>query len=363
MMQFQVRKDDVTHGRLSAAAQGEPGDGEILVGIDRFAFSANNVTYGVAGHTLGYWHFFPVGEGDGDDWGVLPVWGFADVVASNSNEVSVGERLYGYFPPAGSLILRPKPMPAGRVLDTSEHRKELPVGYNLYSRVTEGFLPEGVSEDEFMLLNPLFVTAFSLADMLAANEHYGAKQVVLLSASSKTSVGLAYALNAIDGAPPVIGVTSDGNVSFTETSKGYDRVVTYETMDEIGSDTPTVIVDMSGNSRVLGALHGQLGDNMRKSIDVGLTHWEEPRARDGIIRERREFFFAPKYIQQRMKEWGPEVFDERLRASLGDMIAKTRPWLTMRALGGLEGLADIYRDVALGKMAPEEGLIVLVKAG
>ena len=47
-----------------------------------------------------YWGFFPTGD---DAWGHMPVWGFADVVASTVSGVEVGERFYGYFPIASHL--------------------------------------------------------------------------------------------------------------------------------------------------------------------------------------------------------------------------------------------------------------------
>ena len=34
-------------------------EGEIIVEIESFAFTSNNVTYGVAGEMMGYWKFFP----------------------------------------------------------------------------------------------------------------------------------------------------------------------------------------------------------------------------------------------------------------------------------------------------------------
>ena len=57
-------------------------DGQVDVAIRRFAFTANNVTYARLGGPIptlgfGYWDFFP---GDAD-WGCIPVWGLAEVVA------------------------------------------------------------------------------------------------------------------------------------------------------------------------------------------------------------------------------------------------------------------------------------------
>jgi hypothetical protein len=58
----------------------------LLVRVDRFAFTANNITYAVLGDQLKYWQLFPAPEG----YGNIPVWGFGEVVASRPDEIDVG---------------------------------------------------------------------------------------------------------------------------------------------------------------------------------------------------------------------------------------------------------------------------------
>ena len=55
MSQFQTLKSDLTHSRIADTDSASIHDGEIAVKIESFAFTANNVTYGVAGDTIGYW--------------------------------------------------------------------------------------------------------------------------------------------------------------------------------------------------------------------------------------------------------------------------------------------------------------------
>ena len=74
--------------------------GQILVKIDQFAFTSNNITYAAAADMVGYWKFFPAMGKDSEGNGVIPVWGFADVVESNVPGIPIGDRLFGYFPPA-----------------------------------------------------------------------------------------------------------------------------------------------------------------------------------------------------------------------------------------------------------------------
>ena len=49
----------------------------LLVRIDRFAFTANNITYAVLGDQLKYWQLFPAPDGFGN----VPAWGFGEVIA------------------------------------------------------------------------------------------------------------------------------------------------------------------------------------------------------------------------------------------------------------------------------------------
>src|ERR1700680_1738920 len=66
----------------------------LLVKVDRFAFTANNITYATLGDQLKYWQLFPAPEGFGN----IPVWGFGDVIASRHPGISEGESLFGSFP-------------------------------------------------------------------------------------------------------------------------------------------------------------------------------------------------------------------------------------------------------------------------
>src|SRR6201996_1243176 len=76
-------------------------DDALLVKVDRFAFTANNITYATLGDTLKYWELFPAPEG----FGIVPVWGFGEVIASRHPSIASGERLFGYFPMATHLVI------------------------------------------------------------------------------------------------------------------------------------------------------------------------------------------------------------------------------------------------------------------
>ena len=358
--QFQVKKDTFFSSRLvdmpETALQIK--EGEVLVKVDKFAYTSNNITYAVAGDMLGYWQFFPPTGADADGWGVIPVWGFADIVESKTEGIPVGERLFGYFPPATFLKMEPTHVSDKRFVDGIAHRSKLPQGYNLYRRVNAEPDYSAAMDKERMLLFPLHLTSFCLWDLLQDKAWYGAKQILVLSASSKTSIGLGYALQADTTTPPVVGITSQKNLETVQKLAIYDSMLTYDTLTQIDASVPTVIVDMSGNNSVLVELHTLLGDNMKFTINVGITHWTHARPKKGIIKERSEFFFAPGHIQKRLKEWGPAGFDQKIATFMRTAATKTKEWLTYRKVDGLQGLAKIHQDVCNGEIPADEGLIV-----
>lgn len=357
MSEFQVQRDRFTDSRiLESDARPEIADGEILTRIEHFAFTANNITYAVAGDILGYWQFFAPEGKDAQDWGLIPVWGFAEVVASNAPGIDPGERLFGYFPPAQWLKMQPGNIGVQRLVDASPHRAELPPVYNSYTRVHNESGYDPTNDALRMLLWPLYITAFFIRDQLEENDWYGAEQIVILSASSKTSIGLAYALSQADS-PATIGLTSARNQQFIGELGVYDQVYSYDALDNIDPDKPSVIVDMSGDTDLNARLQTHLGDNLKYTIRVGLTHWANADS-DSPNGARSEFFFAPARIQKRMQDWGPDGFAQKTGEFMAAAMHHAAGWLTIESLDGLHGLAAIYDDVCSGTVAPNRGLVV-----
>ncbi len=213
---------------LPALATLSPAAGEAVLTVDKFALTANNITYGVAGDIIGYWQFFPA-EGD---WGRIPVWGKGTVVAENDSGLNVGDAFYGYFPMASYLVVEPEHVTERGFTDGAAHRQALPGVYNQYALMTAGNGFDRQFDDHQMIYRPLFTTSFVIDDYLDDNDHFGASNIILSSASSKTAFGLAFLLRK-NRDVKVTGLTSAANKAFVESLNLYDQVVAYDALDSL----------------------------------------------------------------------------------------------------------------------------------
>jgi hypothetical protein len=345
--------------------------GSALLRIERFALTANNVTYAAFGDApgLGYWRFFPAPEG----WGRVPVWGFASVVASTHPEVSVGERVYGYFPMSTHVVLLPERADSLGFCDGAAHRQGLSPVYNRYLRVPPRPGQDPVARDALeagqMLLRPLFTTSFLIDDFLDEAAFFGARRVLMSSASSKTAYGTAFLLHrrgAAGGAPvELVGLTSSANRDFVSRLGCYARVLTYEQISGLDRSVPTVYVDLSGDAALRGRVHVHLGDALMYDCAVGGTHWEgvagpRPQGAPSLPGPKPVMFFAPARWRQRAADWGEAGFAQRLgeaRDAFGARLADDG-WMTVVEGRGAAEVMRIWRELVDGRGRPEQGNVL-----
>lgn len=347
-MFIEVRRDRLRATRVVESVPA-PDDGGALLRVDRFALTANNVTYAAFGAAMRYWDFFPASE---DGWGRVPVWGFADVEQSDVAGVAEGQRVYGYFPMGSHLVVTPNRVTANGFVDASPHRAELPPVYNQYQLVEPND-----RENESAILRPLFTTSFLIDDWLADDGFFGASQVVLASASSKTALGLAFLLSQRDDDIDVIGLTSATNAPFVEKVGYYDRAVTYDDITSL-ANVPTAFVDMAGGGTTLAAVHNHLADELRTSCLVGATHWEESAPTANLPGPAPTFFFAPDRIVKRRADWGGDGFGARVDTAWSSFLASVDGWLRIVERRGADELVRTWHDVLDGAVAPEIGYVV-----
>jgi hypothetical protein len=331
------------------------GPGQVLLRVSSFAFTANNITYAVAGDMLSYWNFFPAESG----WGRIPVWGFADVIRSKHPSVGEGERVFGYLPMSTHLVVEPGGATPTAFVDASPHRRALPVVYNQYTRTATDPAYDAEHEDQQMLFRPLFMTAFLLDDFIADNDLFGARAVVLSSASSKTAFGLGFLLHR--NRPEqceVIGLTSATNTSFVEGLGCYDRVITYDRITSLNADVPTVFVDMAGNGAVASAIHRHLRDNLKHSGIVGATHWDRGERASDLPGPPPVFFFAPTQLEKRMKEWGAGEYQRRYGEAWRDFLGFTESCIRVTHGNGAAAVERVYLETLEGRAKPDTGYVL-----
>lgn len=363
MKQLQTLKNDLSKTRIVQTKNSEIEAGEISVLIESFAFTSNNVTYGVAGNTIGYWQFFKTTEDANNEWGCMPVWGFAKIIKSNVDELIVGERLFGYFPPGDILNLKPIKVTNQGFVDGKEHRKDLPAVYNNYLRLSGDANYDNSIDNIRSLLFPLHITSFCICDALQDEAYFGADQIIIVSASSKTAIGLAQGLQETSNAPSIIGLTSKKNLGFVKNLGCYDEVITYDHLSNVNFNLKSVMVDMAGSRKILGTLHGSLADNMLKCLTVGMTHWDnEVTAEDAfgqaMLRERTEFFFAPAHIQKRVIDWGYEGYNQKTTDFMKARSNQSIDWMQVKKINGLKNFISTYEKFVSGDINPNEGIIV-----
>jgi hypothetical protein len=360
-LQILVRRDHLATTRLRQMEDADLADGQVQVRIDAFALTSNNITYAAFGDAMNYWQFFPSGE---EGWGMIPVWGFGEVVRSSHPEVAVGERLYGYYPMASRVLLTPQRVKAAGFSDGATHRAALHAVYNQYLRVAADPFYTRDSEDIQALLRPLFITSWLIDDFLADNEFFGASTLLLSSASSKTAYGTAFQLNQREGVE-VVGLTSSANKAFCESLGCYSRVIVYDELDKVVADCASVFVDFAGNAALRRAIHTRFG-NLKYSCSIGGTHVEQLGSAKDLPGPRPTLFFAPAQVSKRIGDWGGGEFNQRMVQAWRDFSTKVRdgasPWLVVEHSRGTDAALSAYAQVLAGRGDPRVGHVLSLQS-
>lgn len=351
---LQTRKNAPGETRLVRVRQELPAEGKILFAVDRFALTANNITYAAFGDAMSYWQFFPTGD---PAWGHMPVWGFADVVASDVEGIDEGERFYGYFPAASHVAMTPIRVSERGFYDGAPHREKLVSAYNHYTRcrADAAWTPEG--EDHQMLLQPLFITSFVLADFLADVRFFGAEQVVFSSASSKTAYGAAW---CVGGEPPAIALTSAGNLAFTGELGVYRQSLAYDDLEQMNPNRPTLYVDFAGDTALRGRIHRHFAGSLVYDCLVGAAQNNGLFEKVDLPGPKPKFFFAPEQIAKRNAEWGGAELTRRIHDAQSRFIAylTERRLLEIDVVAGLTAAQSVISVFAAGRTDPRRGHVV-----
>ncbi len=342
--------------------------GEVRLRVDRFALTANNITYAVFGDMLGYWDFFPT---DDADWGRVPAMGWATVIESRSDDIAVGGRYYGWFPMASHAVFTPTATRDGFRDDGAHRAAHAPVYRTYVSTEADPMYPsevEGVdgsiddAEDRHVLLRGLALTGFLAEEFFAdgggsGESYFGTSRVIVLSASSKTALG--FAERAARRDVEVVGITSAGNRAMVEATGFYDVVVSYDEVSTLATAGGAVSIDMAGNPAALAAVHEHFGDGLAYSMTVGRSHHDAEAPADiDMVGPAPQLFFAPSEVTRRTEEWGREEYAHRCAEAIAGFAAASHEWLSVEHRVGAEAAQTAWADVYDGSVAPSMGLVV-----
>ena len=353
---------DPADGRLHTSGAPPLQPGWVRFAVRRVSITTNNVTYALFGERMSYWQFFPSPQ---EGWGVVPVWGFADAIDSAQSEIAVGTRYFGYWPLADTVDLQPVKVSPSGFIDGAAHRAQLPSTYNRYSAAPSNQAAQ--DEAALAVMRPLFGTAFLLTDFLQENDWFGARQLVVSSASSKTAYATAWcAREALaQGQGPkvrVIGLTSAANAAFVKALGCYDTVLGYDAIPSIDASVPTVFTDFSGSAEQRAQLHHHLRDALRHSAVIGATQFSAGTHEAPLPGAKPTFFFAPDRRRKRLDDWGPAVLMQRVEDSqsrfLRQMLSGSSPALRIVMHRGLDGAREVMGDLARGRIDPSVGHVI-----
>ncbi|RYP19209.1 hypothetical protein DL766_008496 [Monosporascus sp. MC13-8B] len=217
-------------------------ESSVRVRTTLISMTTNNLSYARGGSALHWWDAYPVPDSapapfnDGREWGIVPAWGYAEVIESTIESLKPGSFLYGLWPTSSYPVnLRLEATePADHWLERSPHRARLMTLYNRYEQMDGGSSPDGVTA----LFKSAFIAAFLLNNFVftepslhpfgtgapwsEADADLSSAVVVSLSASSKT--GRAFSWNLArnrDGA-------SRGPLALLQLSSSPDSLPRYD---------------------------------------------------------------------------------------------------------------------------------------
>lgn len=289
-------------------------DGHVRVRTAIISLSSNNYAYALLGSLRHWWDTYSLPEGlsapynDSTEYGVVPAWGYGEVLDSEVSGIDAGVLLWGYWPTHDLPVdLRLVPADAaGQWIENSESRKRL---MNLYQRYLvpnpkarmESLDPAEIEKigwetalrpvwEAGHLLNaaifgspPIHPSASAKWDEEDAD--LSSAVVVSLSASGKTARGFTDGLvnnrSSLSQPLGLLAITSTQNkslipkASFPTSTVSYDDMTSSETLNWIARQKPEkiIVVDFGGRGdslvRLLQALEKDFSQADTVIIGVG----------------------------------------------------------------------------------------------
>lgn len=338
-------------------------DGEVMIAVDKVALTANSISYALAGKSglMRFLDLFPAPKG----LGRIPCWGYGDVLHSKNPEVKTGQRLYGFFPLSSHIIVKPSNVTRSQFTDGQECKKVVAPFYSEYQFTAQQPGYNTNFENITMLFQPLFGTSYLLENYLIDHDFYGAEQVIVTSASSKTAMGFGYLLKKNHREKcRSIGLTSAANVDFVKGLNCFDEVLCYDDVTKINQQASSVLFDVAGNREVQQKVHQHLGEGILYSGTVGKTHWDanEPPVKSHVKGPAPVFWSGPDQLMKMRNASGADVLMQGMQGSMVDFLTSASGWIKMKTSTGEAEVQQCLLDFLNGQINANEGCILSLKS-
>jgi hypothetical protein len=358
--QLTVNKNDIRKSKIAPNPRPQQLEkGQVLVKIKKLALTASNVAYAHFGTSRRFWDFFPSPV---SGIGILPAWGFGEVVESANEDIPVGEWLYGFFPVASHLVMDAQKTNETIIQSVDLHRLEIASVYNNYT-ITEEKLDYNARYDDLQaLFQPQFFHTFMLEDLLFEKGYFDSEQIVITSASSNIAILLAFLIaerrKQEGNSTKIIGLTTFSKAGYVRKSGFFDEIRGYEELNTLSKDEKTLIADFTGNKAMLEEIQDYFGESLTQLYLVGTSHWNKQISDKNDLTEKKSFFSALPRLKKRKEEWGDkELFDK-----MGERwIAFTRATLILVYIKKIDTTKKVsyhYQDLVADKLNCENSWLV-----
>lgn len=244
--------------------------------------------------------------------------------------------------------------------------------YKQLTRCAKDVLYIKEKEDETMLYRPLFWTSYWFQDKLDMESYYGATNVLISSASSKTAFCLAYVIKQSQGRKiRTVGLTSPRNVKFTEGLGLYDTVLTYDALEStLGNDKKEekwIYVDVAGASSLNSRIFDTLSSSLLRAISLGMTNVSETpsfslsgptsTSTNDSVKVQMGSFFMPEHLAHRRTQLSVKEITAMQKHAWEGLIRDSTGWVNIVRTGGGKGVLEGYGRTLEGGVGPDVGQV------
>jgi len=288
-------------------------------------------------------------------------------VASAHSRVGVGRRVHGYLAMSSYVVKQLDDQRSKYTIDVALNG--MPEDRRPYRQLTfcdTDALYRPNREDEMMLYQPLFWTAYWMEDSLNETNYRGLKTILISSASSKTAFTVAYRILLRREAPggtrnlKLVGLTSRSNLEFTRRLGFYDQVFAYDqvaSISKVATVDNCLYIDVSGNQSLNESIARNVAPKL--TIQLGMTSVEGGNAADVSgakgNTDRWEFFFMPEWLAIRVKQVGPKSLKEMQKVAWDQLMEDCPSWVKIETYSGEREVLEAYLKTLKGSASPDEG--------